>query len=48
MNYRNYVGEKDDLKAEIEKQEKQLKMMRWVTIGVGAGMVGALIWAFTK
>lgn len=48
MATKNYIGEKDDLNAEVAKMSKQKKI--WIGVGIGGGLllIGVLFWVFTK
>lgn len=48
MKTKNYIGEKADLNSALEKQKKTKTI--WMIVGgvAALGLIGALIWAFTK
>ena len=46
--YKSYIGEKSDLKTELESSNKKASVFMWVSVGLAVGLVGSLIWAFTK
>ena len=48
MKTKNYIGEKEDLNAQVTTMSKQKKI--WIGVGIGGGLllIGVLIWVFTK